>query len=129
MSSDIKVEGMSELIEKLEAKNARFNTIENRALKLGAEPILEDMKNTNSFKNRSGNLKKALAVGKIKTKNGVKSIKIGVSGGDNSSAYYGKFVEFGTSKMPAKPFIEPAFEKHKGEVIEIIKQEIKGALK
>jgi HK97 gp10 family phage protein len=129
MSTDIKFEGMSELIEKLESKNARFNSIENMALKLGAEPILEDTKNTNSFKNRSGNLKKALAVGKIKTKNGVKSIKIGVSRGDNSSAYYGKFIEFGTSKMPAKPFIEPAFEKHKGEAIEIIKQEIKGALK
>lgn len=129
MGVDIEFTGMSELIEKLQATNAKFNSVENRSLKAGAQPILDDMKNTTAFKDDTGDLRKALAVGRISTKNGVKSIKIGVLQGDISKAYYGKFIEFGTSKMPARPFIQPAYERHKREVAEIIKEEIQRALK
>jgi HK97 gp10 family phage protein len=30
--------------------------------------------------------------------------------GPKSEAFYGKFLEFGTSKIPRRPFIEPAFK-------------------
>lgn len=42
--------------------------------------------------------------------------------------FYWRFVEFGTSKMPAKPFMRPAFEQSKdratSEVIKTLKDEI-----
>ena len=55
------------------------------------------------------------------------------SNGKNSSAnpddpYYWRFVEFGTSKMPAKPFLRPAFtakkEQASREIIMTLQDEI-----
>ncbi|QCH27985.1 HK97-gp10 family putative phage morphogenesis protein [Clostridium tyrobutyricum] len=128
MAADIELNGMSELIEKLEATNAKAKSIENNALKAGAQPIFEDMKNTTAFKDKTGDLRKALTVGKIRTKDGVKSIQIGIEGG-YVKYFYGKFIEFGTSQIPARPFIHPAYERHKRETIEIIKSELRQALK
>lgn len=47
----------------------------------------------------------------------------------NQDAYYWRFVEFGTSKMAAKPFIRPAFAQKKDEslflIIEYLRQGIR----
>lgn len=40
--------------------------------------------------------------------------------GRNLDAYYFKFVEFGTSKMAAEPFLRPAFDTKKGAAIDAI---------
>lgn len=37
-------------------------------------------------------------------------------------AFYWTFVEFGTSKMAARPFLRPAFEAKKNEAVQAIKQ-------
>jgi len=39
----------------------------------------------------------------------------------NLDAFYGRFVEFGTSNMPAKPFLRPAFEAKKDAAIEAMR--------
>jgi HK97 gp10 family phage protein len=39
----------------------------------------------------------------------------------NLDAYYGRFVEFGTSKMSARPFLRPAFEAKKEAAIEAMR--------
>lgn len=39
----------------------------------------------------------------------------------NRDAYYWRFVEFGTKKMSARPFMRPAFEAKKREAVEAIK--------
>ena len=39
----------------------------------------------------------------------------------NLDAYYGRFVEFGTSKMSARPFVRPAFEAKKDAAIEAMR--------
>lgn len=42
----------------------------------------------------------------------------GAKGADNpNDPFYWRFVEFGTSKMPAKPFLRPAFEARKTEAV------------
>jgi HK97 gp10 family phage protein len=128
MPVDIDLSGMSELIEKLEAKNAKAKSIENNALKAGAQPIFEDMKNTTAFKDKTGRLRKALTVGKIGTKNGVKSIRIGIERGYVEN-FWGNFIEFGTSKMVARPFVHPAYLRHRKESKEIIKSYLRQALK
>lgn len=35
---------------------------------------------------------------------------------------YAPFVEFGTSKMEAQPYLQPAFEKHKDKIIKNIRE-------
>lgn len=45
----------------------------------------------------------------------------GKKGNLSQDAYYAKFVEFGTAKMAARPFMRPAFEAKKGEAVQAIK--------
>lgn len=43
-----------------------------------------------------------------------------------NDCYYAGFVEFGTSKMMAQPFIRPAFENHIGEIRAIVRRVYSG---
>ncbi len=59
--------------------------------------------------------------------NNAKNRRAGRVGGayrDMGRLYYAKFLEFGTSKMPAYPFMRPAFEAKKGELPGIIRDEL-----
>ena len=47
----------------------------------------------------------------------------------NMDAYYAKFLEFGTRKMGAKPFMRPAFEAKKEAAIEAFKIRLQAGLK
>lgn len=42
--------------------------------------------------------------------------------------YYGRFKEFGTSKMPAHPFMRPALDTSEGEVLDTVVNDIKSNL-
>src|SRR5574337_1230655 len=45
----------------------------------------------------------------------------GKSGNLSMDAYYASWVEFGTSKMAARPFMRPGFEAKKNAAVEAIK--------
>lgn len=45
----------------------------------------------------------------------------GKKGNLSQDAWYARFVEFGTSKMAARPFMRPAFEAKKGDAVAAIK--------
>ncbi|MEG0282284.1 MAG: hypothetical protein RR662_03830 [Clostridia bacterium] len=47
-------------------------------------------------------------------------IKFGWEKVDNSEHYYSKFLEWGTSKMLARPFIEPAVRKKSKEALNLL---------
>lgn len=47
----------------------------------------------------------------------------------NLDGYYGLFVEFGTAKMAARPFVRPAFEKKKDAALDIIGKRIAARIK
>lgn len=38
---------------------------------------------------------------------------------DDKDAYYWRFIEFGTAKMPARPFLRPAFDSKKEEAVRV----------
>jgi HK97 gp10 family phage protein len=53
----------------------------------------------------------------------------GRAGKDNpNDPYYWWWVEFGTSKMPAKPFLRPAFSQTKQEQLEIMRKRMASSL-
>ncbi|WP_147564950.1 HK97-gp10 family putative phage morphogenesis protein [Clostridium tyrobutyricum] len=127
--ASIELTGVDEILNKLQSIGANVSRLENKALKNAAEPVLEDAKATNAFKDRSGKLRKGLKITSVKKKEGIKYILVGVDRGDNSEVFYGKFVEFGTSKMPARPFLQPAYEKNKQNIKRIIAETLKEGLK
>jgi HK97 gp10 family phage protein len=57
----------------------------------------------------------------VTVRHGKKYRKQGKNGNLSQDAWYWRFVEFGTVKMAAKPFLRPAFEGKKLEAVDAIK--------
>ena len=57
----------------------------------------------------------------VTVRHGKKYRKQGKSGNLSQDAWYWRFVEFGTVKMTARPFLRPAFEGKKYEAVDAIK--------
>jgi HK97 gp10 family phage protein len=57
----------------------------------------------------------------VGVRHGKKYQKQGKKGDKSQDAYYWRWVEFGTSKMAARPFMRPAFEAKKNEAVAAIK--------
>jgi len=124
----LEVDGMQALLNKITALGRKGVMIENAALKAAAKPMLDDAVATTAFTDLSGDGRASLKISNVKTVGDIKSVSIGVTKGDISDVFYLKFIEFGTSKMPARPFLAPAFEKNKGEAKRIIKDAFKHGL-
>jgi HK97 gp10 family phage protein len=72
---------------------------------------------------RNYKLRKA---GRVVSKRGGADFMRGLSAADNpNDPFYWKFLEFGTSKMPARPFLRPAFEAQKGNAVTLAAEEWK----
>lgn len=127
--ADIELTGVDEILNKLQQIGTNISRLENKALKNAAEPVLEDARATNAFNDKSGKLRKGLKISNIKKKDGVKYVLVGVDKSDNSKIFYGKFLEFGTSKMAARPFLQPAYEKNKDNIQQTIAETLKEGLK
>jgi HK97 gp10 family phage protein len=124
---NIELSGVDEILNRLKQIGANVTSLENQALKKAAEPVLEDAKSNAPY--RTGKLKEGLKISGIKTKDGSKYVLVGVDRSDNSKIYWGKFQEFGTVKMSARPFLGPAYEKNKRQIIEEIRNTLKEGLK
>jgi HK97 gp10 family phage protein len=120
------IEGLDDLMNRLQDMGKKAGTIANIALKAAAEPVLEDAKSL-APKN-TGRLRDGLKITNIKTQAGVKYVLVGIIKKDNPELFYGKFVEFGTSKMRARPFLGTAYERNKEQIQEIIAQKLREGL-
>ena len=116
----IELSGMDQLLSRLERTN--IETVKEKALKKGAEVIREEMATNAPV--LTGNLKENIEVSDMKTKNSSEYVEVG----PNKDAFYAKFIEFGTIKQKAKPFIEPAFLTKRREALDIISDVIKEAI-
>lgn len=125
---EMELEGVDELIKKIEELGKRGSRIENKALKKAGQVIVDEAKKTTAFTDRTGKLRKGLKVSGVRSKDGNKYVLAGIQKDDNSEIFYGKFLEFGTSKMNARPFLGPAYESKKDEARKVIIQELKKGL-
>lgn len=123
---------LNNLQKKLNEMGRKGEKVVGQAIEKGAEPILQEMKKTSSFSDRSGRLRNGLSISKPSKEKGKKIVKIGINKDDNSEIFYGKFLEYGTTNgtrsISAKPFMRPALENKKNEAIEITESEIRKAL-
>jgi HK97 gp10 family phage protein len=124
----VKVEGLDQLADRLKGLGPDISkkTLA-RSVSRGARVV------RNAVNNRApidtGRLKRAVYTKKLsKESNGNQQTYIvGVRSGKryqktDRDAFYWRFHEFGTEKLPAKPFIRPAFESSKFEAAERIKE-------
>lgn len=81
-----------------------------RAVLAGAEVIREAA--SQNARRKTGKLSENMVV-KVRRNSGGQVI---VVVGPDKDAFYGRFLEIGTSKMPAYPFLLPAFEQNRKRV-------------
>jgi HK97 gp10 family phage protein len=138
---DINITGLEELESILLAMPAKVISINNESLlesaeliKSRAEPLAPQAKNhSKSGPQHKGSkrdtppehLADSIPISKIKKPNSLRaSIDVGWKLSDNSPYFYAKFVEFGTSKMPPRPFLQDALNSSEDEIVSIFKSKI-----
>jgi len=142
--SDIKIEGLDAFSKALRAlpQNIAKNVLRG-AVNAGATVIRQEaVRRAPEYHGEvskghppPGTLKKAIYQKQIRelsditrqtffvgVRHGASAGKKGSTGRETRDAFYWRFVEFGTVKMPAQPFMRPAFEAKKVEAMERIKQ-------
>lgn len=126
MNVELDFSDMEKLQKRLDDLGRKGAILENKALLAGAEIINNEI--VSNAPERTGKAKSFLKVSKVTKEKGIKVVKVGITKEDNSEAFYLKFHEYGTSKMPARPFMRPAFENRKGEAFEVTHKIIKEGL-
>lgn len=125
----LELQGMVELIDRVNKIGARGNVIKKQALDRAGELVKSSMEKKAP---RSDLTKKHMAdnikVSDIEKENGVDYIRIGPNKGDNSEFFYSKFTEWGTSKVPAQHWAENSVIENKKEINDVILEELKRGL-
>lgn len=127
--ASVELEGMDELIDKVNKLGQKGEVIKKKALDKAGELVKGSMERKAP---KSKEIKRHMAdnikVSEIKKENGVDFVNIGPNKGDNSEFYYSKFTEWGTSKIPAQHWAEKSVLENKRNINEIIMDELKRGL-
>lgn len=115
----VMMEGFEELRARL-AEMANAEAIKKEALEKAGEHLSQSI--ANAVPVRTGALKASIIKSEVKND----TILIGPS--QQGPAYRAHFLEYGTSKMTAKPFMRPTFESEKSRIEQILKEEVRRGL-
>lgn len=125
----IEIEGMQELIDKVNKLGLKGETIKKKTLDKAGKIVKDSMekkapKSTMTKNHMADNI----MVSDVEKDNGVDYIKIGPNKGENSEFFYSKFTEWGTSKISAKHWAENSILENKKEIKQTIMEELKRGL-
>jgi HK97 gp10 family phage protein len=115
--------GNIEYISNVDAVQYTIKELSRAALRDVAKLVRREMKKRVPVK--TGNLKKNIGTWVRKSKDGSARLQLGVYDSKRSKkkglppAFYGMFIEFGTSKIKAVPFLRPAVYENLNEIQKI----------
>ena len=126
----ISLEGMQELIDKVNKLGDKGETIKKSALSKAGDLVKKSMEEKAP---RSKDTKKHMAdhikVSKKEKADGIDFVNIGPTKDDASEFFYSKFTEFGTSKIPAQHWAEKSLKENQREINNVIREELERGLK
>ena len=120
--------GEKELIKQFEKlEDDMRNAVVNNAIDKAGDAVMADAKanvpvDTGELRD---SIEKTLRQG---NKGGVVEVGSNIGSSAQAHGYYAFFVEYGTSKMPPKPYLRPALDKNKATATDLIKKEIESAV-
>jgi HK97 gp10 family phage protein len=116
---DVQIKGIDELLKSLHVlpEQIQKNVLVG-AIRAGATSISKEMKLL--VPKDTGELQKSIGVVKRKSDN-KNVVYFSVTPQVKKGGWIAHFLEFGTSKMSAQPFIRPAYERKGEETIEVAK--------
>jgi HK97 gp10 family phage protein len=138
-SVTVKVDGLSALGKRMQGLSEDVNNRIARAATAAGAAVIRKAAQA-KVPVDTGNLKKNVIVKRLPkgesslTSEHIVTVRQGKltdkqKGSGLQDAFYGRFVEFGTAKMPAQPFMRPAFDEKKQEAVEAIKDRLAVRLK
>ena len=121
----IELEGMQELLDKVNKLGSKGDEIKKNALDKAGEMVKQTMeKKAPRSKSSKRHMADHIKVSDIERSNGVDFVKIGPDKGDISEFFYSKFTEWGTSKIPAQHWASKSIKENQRKINEVIKEEL-----
>lgn len=120
MAARVTIRGMDEVIARLKALDPAMQAAAKDGLESGAEKMEARIQAGTPVK--TGNLKASIKAGPVT--GGGAHLKVEIK----TEVDYASYVELGTSKMSARPFMRPGFNAAKNPALEVIKQELEAEL-
>jgi HK97 gp10 family phage protein len=145
--TEMRLEGLSELLRKLTTLSSDIGSKGGGPLRLAlfaATKLMRDdaqqrapvdtgrlQRNVIAFRDRdprSSGVTEQYGITFRRGKQGRQRRSYHTTARGEKDAFYGRFVEFGTSKAPAQPFLRPAFEAKKMESAEMFRTKLAAAI-
>lgn len=127
--ANIKLEGLEELIDKVNKLGQQGNEIKKKALDKAGELVKESMeKKAPRSRTTKRHMADNIKISEIKREDGIDYVNIGPNKGDNSEFFYSKFTEWGTSKIPAQHWAEKSIQENSKEINNAISEELQRGL-
>lgn len=125
----IELEGMQELIERVNKMGSKGEEIKKKALNKAGAMVKNSMeqKAPRSQENKR-HMADNIQVSDIEQEDGLDFIKIGPNKGDNSEFFYSKFTEWGTSTIPVQHWAEKSVLENRKGINALIKEELERGL-
>jgi len=102
----------------------RVKSTKRKAILAGAKIIQDEI--ISRAPEDTGNLKRNIVISEMQQDtSGSEYVNVGP---EKKKAFYGRILEFGTSKMRAKPFVEPAFIAKRKEALAAMAEIVKEAI-
>lgn len=141
LNSSITFEGEEQIAKKLSEFYADTESSAEDILQEGAEILKEDARKRapvsdqgrryGKHKHPPGTLRDSIEVGTIRRTSGKIGIKVGIAKNQyftGEDKFYARFVEFGTSKMLAHPFMRPALVRQRAKIRRLAIDQLKKEL-
>ncbi|MFW5437116.1 HK97-gp10 family putative phage morphogenesis protein [Paenibacillus apiarius] len=111
----VELQGINEMLHALRSKmGSGAARLEHKALQEGGEIIAAAQREKVAVSDKASlHMRDDIKVSRVRRQDGVKFVLIGPGKGTGWRAH---FLEFGTKKTPAQPFIYPAFHEQKAAV-------------
>jgi HK97 gp10 family phage protein len=127
MGIDVDLTGLGDLLDEVDLMVAKPTKAVGEILNRAGQPILRDLQTTTAFEDKSGKLRGSFKISKLRdTRAGKKLVWVGDV---DREALHGWLLEYGTSKMPARPFLEPAVVRNEDEVFDIMTEGLREVLR
>ena len=118
----ISTKGFEEYLEKLAAAGQDVDKSIHKALDAGADVAIEGMRRR--VPKDTGNLENHINKTEVKQNGNYSFIEVGVLSADDETARYGNAQEYGTSSMPAQPYIRPTMKEDAGKIRKAMKESL-----
>jgi len=127
ISQQVKLEGMKNLMELFAASSRTIGGEKSSKILLKAATLVKNRARQLAPQGPTGNLKRGIVAKRFKSERpGHPAAFIAT---DYRIAPHAHLIEFGTVKMPARPFLRPALDGAHGEVMSIIAKGLKDEMK